>query len=226
MEFHELNLKQRFLIYSKHVNGNYVIDEENREQIKLILETIENQNKGIVLCGKTGSGKSFIFQILNKIYAPPFHPKRIAFKNSDDLVSNYEKIGDEALSIKSYNVCIDEIGREKIGKYYGSECDVIQKLIQKRYNDFKMKNYLTYFTTNYSKSALRERYGEHTFSRLNEMCIFINLGTNEFYKDRREHGGVFKNGFPEFLNSNFGNDEDEFNDNQNSEIFKNIIKKA
>jgi DNA replication protein DnaC len=195
----ETPLKKRFLMYAKFVNETYEVDEENKLQLKEILETVEEQKNGLVICGKTGSGKTFIFQVLNKIFMPPFHPKRIALKTSDEIVSKYEKIGDEALEIKSQNVCIDEIGREKIGKYFGSEQDVIQKVIQNRYNQYKLKGYLTYFTSNYSKSAIRERYGEHTFSRLNEMCLFINLGTSEYYKDRRINGGTFKNGFPEVL---------------------------
>ena len=195
----ETPLKKRFLMYAKYVNDTYEVDEENLTQLKEILETVEEQKKGLVVCGKTGSGKTFIFQVLNKIFMPPFHPKRIALKISDELVSKYEKLGDDALEIKSQNICIDELGREKIGKYFGSEQDVLQKIIQNRYNQFKLKGYLTYFTSNYSKSALRERYGEHTFSRLNEMCTFINLGTSEFYKDRRQNGGTFKNGFPEVL---------------------------
>lgn len=229
MEFKDLTLKKRFLIYAKHVNKIYNVDEENINQLKQVLEIVEEQKKGIVLCGKTGSGKTFIFQVLNKVFAPAFHPSRIAIKVSDDLVSNYEKFGDEAITIKSKNVCIDEIGREKIGKYYGSECDVIQKIIQKRYNDYKYKGYITYFTSNYSKSALRERYGEHTFSRLNEMCIFINLGTLDNYKDRRIDGGVFENGFPEFLTGNELNDEDDnFIDNKNNLTLnlQKIIKKV
>lgn len=196
----ETPLKNRFWMYAQLVTSNqYKVDDENIDQLKRILEIVDQQEKGIVICGKTGSGKTFIFQILNKVFRPSFHKKRIAIKISDELVANYEKIGDDALELKSHNICIDEIGREKIGKYYGSEQDVIQKIIQKRYNDFKMKGYITYFTSNYSKSALKERYGEHSFSRLTEMCEFINLGTNESYQDRRMHGGTFKNGLPEIL---------------------------
>lgn len=196
----EQPLKKRFWLYANIVTeNNYSVDEENKDQLRRIFEIVEEQKKGIVLCGKPGSGKTFIFQILQKVYRPAFHSKRIGIRTADSLVAKYDKYGDDGLVIKSHNTCIDELGREKMGKYYGSDLDVLQLIIQRRYQDFKMNGFLTYFTSNYSKADLRARYGEHCYSRLNEMCEFVNLGVSDTYQDRRLNAGTFKFGLPELL---------------------------
>lgn len=198
----ETPLKTRFYKYAQLVtDGTYVVDNENIDQLRLIIQILEEGNKGIVICGKPGSGKTFIFEVLSKILYPNFHPKKLSIKTCDELVSDYEKIGDDALKvIKPYHVCYDELGREKnTAKYFGSDCDVMQKIIVNRYNLYKYKGNITHFTSNYSKADLLERYGMHCFSRLNEMNIFINLGTSESYTDRRLESKKFIHGLPDVL---------------------------
>jgi DNA replication protein DnaC len=199
--FESYSLSKRFWLYAQLITGNtYTVDDENKEQLAKIMEVIAAGEKGIVLCGKTGSGKTFIFEILNKILYPPFDKRRIAVRHVDKVISKYNQVGDEVFDqIENLNICFDELGREKIGKYFGSECDVMQHLIAHRYNQFKKLNYLTYFTTNYSKSDLKERYGEHSFSRLNEMAVFINLGTKAGHADRRENAKKLTYNFPEVI---------------------------
>lgn len=199
-DYTNLNLKQRLWRYANLItNNNYVIDEENKSKIQRIIEILEKGEKGIVICGKTGSGKTFIFQMLQKILYPPFDKRRIVIKHVNEVVAIYEKQGDEGLfKINNQNVCFDELGREKNGKFYGSECDVMQMLISHRYNLWKYENKLTFFTSNYSESDLLERYGSHSLSRLKEMNEFIILGGN-VYTDRRVNASKLLNGFPEVL---------------------------
>lgn len=200
-DFETHSLNKRFWLYAQLITGNtFTVDDENREQLTRIMEIIERGEKGIVLCGKTGSGKTFIFEILNKILYPPFDKRRIPVRHVDDVISKYNKIGDEIFEqITNQNICYDELGREKIGRYYGSECDVMQHLIAHRYNQYKKLNYLTFFTTNYSQADLRERYGEHSYSRLNEMTEFIKLGTLPNHTDRRVNATKLIYNFPEVI---------------------------
>lgn len=226
----EQPLKKRFWLYANIVtDGKYVVDEENKEQLRRIFEIIEEGKKGVVVCGKPGSGKTFIFQILQKIYQPAFHSKRIGLRSADSLVAKYDKLGDDGLVIKTHNLCIDELGREKIGKYYGSDLDVLQLIIQRRYQDFKLNGYITHFTSNYSKQDLRNRYGEHCYSRLHEMCEFINLGVADNYQDRRLNAGTFKFGLPELLvptyEENIQEQYQSVRELAESETIKQILKK-
>ena len=198
----ETPLKTRFYRYAKLVTeGAYTVDEENIDQLRLIIKTLEEGVKGLVICGKPGSGKTFIFEVLSKILYPPFHPLKLSIKTCDDMVSSYEKIGDDALKVdRPKNICYDELGREKNpAKYFGSDADVMQKIIVNRYNLYKHKRYITHFTSNYSKADLLDRYGVHCFSRLSEMNVFINLGTSESYTDRRLNSKPFIIGLPDVM---------------------------
>lgn len=200
MNFDTMTLKQRFWNYAQHItSGTYTVDQENTEQLTRIISIIEAGEKGIVLCGKTGSGKTFIFQILQKIFKPPFHPERMQLKHVNEVVAIYEKKGDEGLfALTHKSICFDELGREKNGKFFGSEQDVMQMLISHRYNLWKYENKLSFFTSNYSKADLASRYGQHSMSRLQEMCEFINLGVSNGHTDRRINSAKIL-GFPEVL---------------------------
>lgn len=199
--FTELTLKGRFWQYAKYITSDsYVVDFENKNQLNEILGIMEAGEKGVVLCGKTGSGKTFIFQILQKIFLPQFHPNKMALKHVNEVVAIYEKQGDEGLfALKNNSICFDELGREKNGKFFGSEQDVMQMLISHRYNLWKYENKLTFFTSNYSKADLEIRYGTHSMSRLQEMCVFINLGVSIGHTDRRVNATKLIHGFPEVM---------------------------
>lgn len=199
-EFDNLSLKARFWKYARLVTSDsYVVDEENKIQLDQIIKVMEAGKKGIVLCGKTGSGKTFIFQILQKIFLPQYHPNKMAIKHVNEVVAIYEKQGDEGLfALKNNSICFDELGREKNGKFFGSEQDVMQMLISNRYNLWKYHDSLTFFTSNYSKTDLAVRYGQHSMSRLQEMCEFINIGTGMEYTDRRLNASKLV-GFPEVM---------------------------
>jgi hypothetical protein len=197
-----MSLRERFWRYANYVTDNkFKVDEENQTQLKRIIEAVENSPKGLLICGKTGSGKTFIFEVLSKIYRGPFDPERIILRHCDAIVAKYEKNGEDCfIEEKNLNVVYDELGREKNpAKHYGSDCDVMQRTILKRYELFKKQEARTYFTSNYSAQDLRERYGDHCFSRLSEMVEIINLGVAQNYKDRRSDAVPFIGGLPEVL---------------------------
>lgn len=200
--FESYSIRKRFWLYAQLITGNsYTVDFENKEPLAKIIQTIERGEKGILLCGKTGSGKTFIFEILNKILYAPFDKRRIVVKHVSNIVSKYEAQGDDALyQENNINICFDELGREKNpAKHYGSDCDVMQSVIAHRYNLFKKENKLTFFTSNYSKNDLRERYGDHSYSRLIEMTEIINLGISTDHSDRRINAKKLIYNFPEVI---------------------------
>lgn len=195
-------LKERFWRYINLITNNqFIVDDENRKALKKIIDIMDNSPKGLVICGRTGSGKTLALEVLSKIYRPPFHPERFKFLTVDEIVAQYEKIGEDALEqLTKNNLAIDELGREKNpAKFYGSDCDVIQRVILQRYNLYKKTGVRTFFTSNYNRHDLRTRYGDHCISRLFEMTEFVPLGVGDNYQDRREFGRPFSQGLPEVL---------------------------
>ncbi len=149
------------------VEGGIVSSSELEEML-----TIFHSGKGIVLLGKTGRGKSFPFEILWRI----IHPKdELKFRKASciDIVNNYNINGPEIL--KDYlagNYLFDDLGTEENGMHYGNRINVMDQLIQLRYQGF-YQGFKTYFTTNLDATRIEERYGERSFSRLKEMCKWL-----------------------------------------------------
>jgi len=66
-----------------------------------------------------------------------------------------------------HNICIDDIGAEGITHEYGAKDDIIKTVIAHREG---RQDGLTHVTTNLDSTAIRERYGDRTLSRLLGMC--------------------------------------------------------
>lgn len=149
--------------------------------------------KGLLIIGKFGNGKSTIMKVLSKIFNHYKMPMRFKAVSSHDLVTEWEAIqnpGGKSLYFERY-LCkvlyIDDVKKEKIASNYG-KTDVIKDIIEKRY-DKKLK---TYITCNYRESdndgnlddALMEfnRYGNHIYDRLFEMFNIIEFKGESFRK--------------------------------------------
>jgi len=173
------------------VGSQFVIDDFNREVIiKLIFYFQENKNcenynlklnKGILLVGSNGTGKTKLIRIFRMYY---FHYQRKGWIeiSAKDAVSLYQINGMEALdkymNAKDYNpvqVYIDDLGSEPIfASYFGTKVDVIKEILNSRYRQFE-KGKLTFATTNLDTSDLKARYGERIYSRMSEMYNFIYI---------------------------------------------------
>lgn len=179
------SLKKDFLQYLSHCfEGGFVVDTENREQLRKIFDTFENQKEGIIISGRTGSGKSLIFETLHRILNPK-DPKRFLIEQAQDIVHDYNQVGSDVFKHfeQPVNFVIDDIGIENNGKYYGNDCNVIEDLIGIRYNAYKKSGAKTHFTTNLSVDQIKAKYGDRSASRLGEMCNLVVMNS----VDRRSY---------------------------------------
>lgn len=138
-----------------------------------------NINKGIVLTGPIGSGKTTLMNLM-KLLAQP--ENKFAIKPCRDI--SFEFIQDGYQIIHKYSIgqlyhseprtyCFDDLGTENNLKYFGNECNVMAEILLSRYDLFISKKLFTHITTNLSATEIEKHYGNRVRSRLREMVNLI-----------------------------------------------------
>lgn len=185
-------------------NENYNFDTDNKDiiiqLIKYFLNAEDceyNLQKGLMLVGNTGTGKTLIMEIFKKYCEYLKLDKNFNIAASRMVVREYSKNGFNGLEKYSYNLkqnthgiaikhmvnyCFDDIGIENNNtKHFGTDENVINELLLDRYELFK-EGILTHITTNLDGNNLKEKYKDRLNSRFREMFNFIELSG----KDRRK----------------------------------------
>lgn len=138
-----------------------------------------NLDKGILLAGPVGCGKTSIMTIM-KYLAPA--DRKFILKPCRDV--SFEFINDGYGIIHKYSkgklyeadariYCFDDLGVENNLKYYGNECNVLAEVILSRYDIFISKRIPTHITTNLSASEIEQHYGLRVRSRLRELVNLV-----------------------------------------------------
>lgn len=176
----------------------YYFSEDSQFEILAALSGVVNPsiNKGILLAGNFGVGKTWLMRIMQKNQRQVYymrHAKEIANdfaargekqKDQEDSLENKFKnpINDASLFFHKYSgLCIDDLGTEDIKSHYGNKKNVVGDLIESRYTKGNTGVYL-HGTTNLNAGELRGFYGERVTSRMREIFNFIELGG----QDRRK----------------------------------------
>ena len=146
-------------------------------------------DKGIILSGCTGCGKTTLFKAFN--FGTMFQcdrPKRalnghntllFGMAKCTDVADNYAEGGVQALR-RYYggNMMFDDLGVEAVGVNFGQRENVMARVIQERYD----RNGITFLTTNLTYEQIRGAYGERVASRLAEMCRWLDMDISEDYR--------------------------------------------
>lgn len=148
--------------------------------------------KGIFLCGPTGTGKSWALELINLLSEIDNIPimlggeqKRLKFKSfrTDDICREFSTTGD-VHRFKNYPVtcfhdlCSDSEPMQSL--FMGNRVNVMQSILESRGDQ---QSIITLITSNvpFNHSLFRERYSDRVVSRLYEMCNYFELTG----KDRR-----------------------------------------
>ncbi len=172
----------------------------NRQELNLILDRMEEKNvqKGIVLMGKPGVGKTTIakkridrcnqaeldarpqgshetdYQYQLKIS----HLGRKELKSTNSICSQFMLGGFEKV-VNTSTFALDDLGTEIVPTHFGTSIDLVPHLLQLAYEN---NSPFGYYTTNLSYDELKERYGARVVDRLQEKCYFFILEDEPFRK--------------------------------------------
>jgi len=144
-----------------------------------------NLNKGLLLCGGVGTGKTTLLKVFNL-------NKRRAFKivSCKHIAAKYADVGNDAITEHSghwhvptsrdyfyqnkIGICFDDLGDEDSRKNFGNQANVMADIIQNRY-DSGVPYHFTHITTNLTMDEIESFYGTRVRSRIREMFNIIQL---------------------------------------------------
>jgi hypothetical protein len=144
-------------------------------------------NKGVILAGNFGRGKTWLMSLFRKNNRQVFHvehakdiSKSFHVGGEEAILRHYNKIknafNDPAVLYQEYSgLCIEDIGREDIKNNYGNKTNVIADVMEARYINKCMGPFF-HGTTNMTAAQIGEFYGGMVQSRLRECVNFIELG--------------------------------------------------
>ncbi len=192
--------KYGFVQSLRKVSPAFVVDERNRKLISEVYtwiwsyvgcfrQGILDPKKGLLLWGNIGTGKTTLMKGVQQYLADI---NRIAcgygrkdmcieIRSAAEIALRYSNEGIMALNNwtergTAGNLVIDEIGREELSKHFGTSCNVVQTVLQLRYE--QRHSILTLGTTNMDMSnpvEFKERYGEYILDRAKEMFNFVKM---------------------------------------------------
>tara|TARA_R110002096_G_scaffold363535_1_gene556684 strand:- start:2498 stop:3103 length:606 start_codon:yes stop_codon:yes gene_type:complete len=180
----------------KELFGNHfkIYEEDKTIIYKLIAHTLEDEKKaaelnislekGILLSGPVGCGKTTVMTLMkqltkkkNKYYVKSCRDVSFEFiQDGYEVIHRYSK---GKLYQPKYNlICFDDLGIESNLKYFGNECNVMAEIILSRYDLFIDKKLKTHITTNLSASEIEQQYGNRVRSRMRELFNLIAYENN------------------------------------------------
>jgi len=181
----------------KSIEPDFVITDDNRAVYSKFIQWIHGDpeymgylNKGILLLGPTGTGKTLVMQIMS-VYRTI---DNIKFRHNNNVYNLVYDVVDvnQIISmfvqggydtIQSFTtrqaLCLDDLGSEKAyAKRFGNSVDAISYIINERYQ----RKLLTLATTNYPLTAIEERYDDRILSRLYGLFNFHSLKGDDWRK--------------------------------------------
>lgn len=188
----------------------FQIDNDNRVIVKALARYFTDTpsfvkmsegfslNKGILLIGDTGCGKTQLMELCTRNQKAPYtrhNCQQIAReyagsgqKGGETVIVEYsgnERSVNGVLSMgyEFFGRFFDDLGAESTNvKHFGNESNVMAEIISKRYDAYQ--HHMTHFTSNLTLEELKTVYGKRVYDRLREMCNIIEFSASA--KSRRK----------------------------------------
>jgi hypothetical protein len=155
-------------------------------------------NKGIMLQGNVGRGKSFILKLCSNNPRKSFrvidcvkmsaeyslvddHKRPVGESMIARFRTELEPMAFDAWKHKSTGALFDDFGWEEIVKHFGNDINVMERIINGIYSaSLPFSNY--HITTNLTAEQIEAKYGSRITSRLREMFNQIHLPGQDLRK--------------------------------------------
>ena len=175
--------------YFKELNRSFIVDEENKHFLDLVAryftqdisfetDTGGELRKGLFIHGPCGTGKSSVFDIIRNLCLE-YNLMQYWFSNVSvhDVVTEFNKHGEQVVEKYSRGtVHFDDLGTEKMVQLWGIKENLLTRILQIRYNNFKDRGTKTFVTTNHSLQDFKKIYGVQVYDRIFEMFNIMELG--------------------------------------------------
>ena len=142
--------------------------------------------KGLLILGPVGTGKSVAMQIFGRILSNGFAliaTRHVVREFNDVGMSILDRYGRHSFRLspggtpmkdKPIIYCFDDIGLEDTNsQLYGNKANVMAEILLDRYEMFKHHQMLTHATTNLTLEQITDLYGNRIADRLKEMVNVI-----------------------------------------------------
>lgn len=185
--------------YFANENRRFTVDENNKFFLDIICRYFSNDQsfekitdgelrKGLLVYGNCGTGKSSMFDIVQRM-SKKYNLRHLYFTNVSvhDVVNQFNKESKQNKSeggesvVDKYSrgpVHFDDLGTEKQVQAWGIKENLFDRLLQIRYNEFKAKGTKTFVTTNLTLRELQNNYCKQVEDRLYQMFNFVELNGN------------------------------------------------
>lgn len=154
---------------------DYDFDEYAKEIMKLCYSP-NTRDKGAVICGMKGIGKTLNLDVFATINTNLFRINTQCYEVGE-LELNYKKQGADFLDRLAMlpSLVINDAGAENLLNDYGTPRNIVSDILLLRYRAYQKYGFKTYMTTNFSWEALYTHYGTRLASRFKEMFNAIEM---------------------------------------------------